>query len=180
MKRRTNRALALVLSASTLTFGAPRQREARPEADHPPTPAVARYGAGNLRSPFEPAPTTLAGTHPSSVQPDAERKQGPLEAFALDELHLVGTIATDGEASALVKDPGGTIHRLETGDYMGKHHGRLTLVREADIVLQETIRDGGGGWMRRTRVVAIDASDHADACPPSEPASACHEAAPLP
>ena len=118
--------------------------------------------ASNRRSPFESAPATLVGGQ-SAIQPDAKRRRGPLEAHPLSELRMVGTIAADGENHALVEAPDGTIHRMTKGDYLGKDDGRIASVGDSDIALVETVRDGGGGWMRRTRLlpIATDAATNA-------------------
>ena len=129
------------------------QRTSAPVGAAPPV-ELAFDGAGNRRSPFESAPATLSGGQ-SATQPDAKRRRGPLEAYPLSELRMVGTIAADGENHALVEAPDGTVHRMTKGDYLGKDDGRIASVGDSDVALVETVRDGGGGWMRRTRLLPI-------------------------
>ena len=122
--------------------------------DQPQEPALPlAYRSADRRSPFEPAGVAVGGG--LAVQPDFERAQAPLERFALRELRMVGTLTGRGAVRALIRDPHGRIHALRTGDYLGMDHGRIDAVRAAGLDLIEMVRDGNGGWMQRTRVLAL-------------------------
>lgn len=123
-------------------------------AETPPEPF--HYRAANRRSPFVSAPSALeAGGDRTASGPDARRAKQPLEQFPLRRLRMVGTLTGRGATYALVRDPAGEMHRLAAGDYLGPDHGRITTVAEDGIDLVEIVRDGAGGWMRRSRSLAL-------------------------
>ncbi len=106
--------------------------EAPPE---PPRYEAATYDAFDLRDPFaaprkEPAP-----------RPDAQRR-GPLEAYSLETLRMVGTVRKDGTMLALVKAPDGLVHQVRPGNRMGLNFGRITAVTETAITLVELVPEG--------------------------------------
>jgi type IV pilus assembly protein PilP len=100
----------------------------------PPEPVA--YSAGALRDPFDPA---VAVPAPAPREP---RELGPLEAYGLDTLRMVGTIRADGERVALVRTPDGKLHHVRAGDRLGHHEGRVTRIAEAEIVLVESVAEG--------------------------------------
>ena len=120
-------------------------------------PAPAAYRAAHRRSPFQPA---VAAKHATAetAGPDFGRSKALLESFALDELHMVGTLAGRGTTRALVRDPQGRVHALRTGDYLGMDHGRIQAVRATGVDLVEIVRNGSGGWTQRARVLALRTS----------------------
>lgn len=119
-------------------------------------PEVPRYDAvpyreGNRRSPFRPA---LPEPEPQvalngELAPDHNRRREPLEAYALEDLALVGLLSIRGEAYALVRSPEGEVHRLRAGSYLGNNHGRIEEVSQRSIRLVELVATGGGGWVER-------------------------------
>ncbi len=56
---------------------------------------------------------------------------------------------------ALVRDAQGGVHRVKPGDYMGTDHGQVQDVSDTGIDLKEIVPDGTGGWVERTRTVAL-------------------------
>ncbi|WP_163558062.1 pilus assembly protein PilP [Halomonas sp. NO4] len=126
-------------------------------------PAVPRYEAtpyreADRRSPFRPqrpeSDPTAAGE--DQLAPDPERPREPLEAYALEELVLVGVLTVSGERSALVRAPGGQVHRLRVGNYLGGNHGRIVAITPASVQLVELVPTGGGGWVERTTRLSLD------------------------
>ncbi|MEM7001831.1 MAG: pilus assembly protein PilP [Pseudomonadota bacterium] len=125
----------------------------------PPIKTVApfSYQVGNLRSPFEP-PIVVRKVDRASgpqVTPDFNRVKQYLEQFAISQLSMVGTLAQFNQNFALVRDTEGGVHRVQTGDYLGRDHGRVLTVDEASIDLIEIVPDGSGGWVERARTVAL-------------------------
>ena len=116
----------------------------RPQA-HPPPFA---YRSAHLRSPF--APQIKGETRPAADDP-----QGPLAGVPLDQLRLLGTLAGRGARFALLKHPGGTVHRLAVGDALGSDGGRIDAVEESSVRLVEVVRDGAGGWRRRVQTLTM-------------------------
>ena len=137
-------------------------REATPtsaaKAPAPPARlASPGYRAADKRSPFAPA-ETLSNTPDGAGAPERNRAKEPLESYSLDQLRMVGTLATEDAVFALVRDPAGATRRVALGDYLGMNHGRVVAVREADIGLVETVRDGAGGWMQRLGSLPLEQS----------------------
>ncbi len=127
----------------------------------PTYPAADRftYTALALRSPFEP-PIVLTGDEKISgtavSAPDQKRKKEPLELFNYTALSMVGTLAKEGRVWALISDEDGRVHRVKTGNYIGKNFGVITAVNDFDIEIMETVPDGKSGWINRPRTMAMD------------------------
>lgn len=102
------------------------------------------YQAAHLRSPFH-RPQTIKLPGP---RPDLQRPKGELETFPLDALTMVGTITQDHRRWALIRTPNGIVHSVTTGDYLGRHFGRITGVMANKINLVESVQVGGQ-WQRR-------------------------------
>jgi type IV pilus assembly protein PilP len=118
------------------------------------------YAANDLRDPFtEPSFSTQQATtitvSNNGIKPDFERPSEPLEEFPLDSLRMVGTLEQNDASWALINDTDGTIHRVQTGNYAGQNHGKITRVTEFEVELTEIIPDGIGGWMERQATIAI-------------------------
>ena len=119
------------------------------------------YAASDLRDPFsEPVfshtPTgPIAGPEGTGIKPDFERPREPLEEYPLDSLRMVGTLEQHEDAWALILDTDDTIHRIQTGNYVGQNHGKIIRVSEFEVELREVIPDGLGGWMERQASIAI-------------------------
>jgi type IV pilus assembly protein PilP len=124
------------------------------------------YKGASMREPFiallpevqlseEELSAELAG---NGLQPDNEREKSYLESFPIDELRMVGTITgrEDSRLWALVRDSNAEIHRVAEGDYMGLDFGEITLLNEHGIQLVEIVKNGRGGWMKRSRSIALD------------------------
>ncbi|HKJ94454.1 MAG TPA: pilus assembly protein PilP [Gammaproteobacteria bacterium] len=112
------------------------------------------------RNPF----TTLSFAEPqkekqggaaTGPKPDPTRPHEVLEGFQLDALSYVGTLQRNGHLWGLVRDPGGTIHRIQTGNYMGENYGRITGISPTKITLRELIPNPQGGWMKRKASLAL-------------------------
>lgn len=124
------------------------------------------YKGASMREPFiallpeiqlteEELSAELAG---NGLQPDNEREKSYLESFPLDELRMVGTITgrDTGQLWALVRDSNAEIHRVTEGEYMGLDFGEIKLLNEHGIQLIEIVKNGRGGWMKRSRSIALD------------------------
>jgi type IV pilus assembly protein PilP len=75
--------------------------------------------------------------------------------FALDSLKMVGTVGVGSKMEVLVKDPGGVIHRVHVGEYMGQNYGHITAISEDHVDLVELVSNGNGGWMERSASIAL-------------------------
>jgi type IV pilus assembly protein PilP len=100
-----------------------------------PLPEVKRhetavYSGAELRSPFAPGP------QPKDARSEGTRPQY-LEQFQLNDLRMVGTLRLAGTLYGLVRDPGGKVHRVGIGDYMGTRQSRVTEITTTRISLAE-------------------------------------------
>lgn len=158
-------AIALVLSGCTRGMSDLRdwvtQEKAKKGAPIDPLPVIKtfetfKYEDQDKRDPFSPSVAEMQTTASSGPRPDANRPQQPLERFALDSLKMVGTLGAGSGMEVLVKDPGGVIHRVHVGEYMGQNYGHVTAISESSIDLVELVSNGNGGWMERPASIALD------------------------
>jgi type IV pilus assembly protein PilP len=116
------------------------------------------YSAASMRSPFDVpvmAEINVGHAPATQVQPDFNRTPQPLESFALSNLNMVGMITRSRAIIALVQDENGVVHRVGTGQYLGRNHGRVRRVSEDEIELIEIVPSGDGGWVERPRALTI-------------------------
>jgi type IV pilus assembly protein PilP len=156
-------AIALVLGGCTRGMSDLRdwvaQEKAKKGMPIPPLPVIKtfetfKYTDQDLRDPFSPS---LAESQPadSGPRPDQNRAKQPLEMFALDSLKMVGTLGSGPATEALIKDPGGVIHRVHINEYMGQNYGRVTAIDADHIDLVELVSNGNGGWMERPASISL-------------------------
>lgn len=110
------------------------------------------YSVSSYRAPFDKPATAQeqeVATTNNGPTPDVQRRKEPLEFFPLDALLMVGTLEQKGEVWGLVKDPEGTIHRVQPGNHMGQNFGEIISIGEDSIDLMEIIPDGLGAWIER-------------------------------
>jgi type IV pilus assembly protein PilP len=155
---------ALVLSGCTRGTSDLRdwiaQEKAKKGAPITPLPVIKtfetfKYNDQDKRDPFSPSPTELEPTGGNGPRPDANRSREPLETFSLDSLKMVGTVGTGAGTEVLIKDPGGVIHRIHRGEYMGQNYGHVIAISDDHIDLVELVSNGNGGWMERPASVAL-------------------------
>lgn len=117
------------------------------------------YARDGLKDPFldtlEEQRTNVAVGGEEGPRPDLNRRKEALEAYPLDALRMVGTLARGGSVWALIQAPDQTISRIGVGNYLGENYGRVTQVGATDVQLMELIPNGTGGWMERQASVAI-------------------------
>jgi type IV pilus assembly protein PilP len=143
--------------------------QARPATPIPPIPPVRTYTpyiyeglAG--RDPFRTSTSEGAdqvaqeGSGAAGPRPDLQRPREYLERFELDTLTMVGTFSRESADWALIQDPDGVIHRVSVGNYMGKNHGKVSVVANKEVQLSEFIADGVGGWLVRDASIALEES----------------------
>ncbi|MGO2132106.1 MAG: pilus assembly protein PilP [Halomonas sp.] len=114
------------------------------------------YLFDDRRSPFVTpgTPPEVAATEHFDMTPNDGRSAEPLEAFALDELRLVGTLTFNGRTSALVRDPAGKVHQLSIGSRMGADFGRITGITASAVQLVETV-PASSGWIERASTLVL-------------------------
>ncbi|MGK2927623.1 MAG: pilus assembly protein PilP [Lysobacterales bacterium] len=137
----------------------------RPATPIPPIPAVRTYTPYKYegltgRDPFrqstsEGADQVVSGGPAKGPRPDLQRPREYLERFELDTLDMVGTFAKESSEWALVRDPDGVVHRVAVGNYLGKNHGKVSMISNDELQLSEFIADGVGGWLVRDASIAL-------------------------
>ncbi len=115
------------------------------------------YEAAGRRSPFEPAVpgTGVARQAIAGPGPDPDRKRDFLEHYSLDALRMVGSVRSGAGLFGLMRTPEGLVHRLATGDYLGRNHGQVVGISEREVRLVELVADGNGGFLERPAAVAL-------------------------
>lgn len=116
------------------------------------------YSSFQIKSPFVPSSIAnelrvMAGKR---VYPNLSREEQPLEAYALEELFMKGTMRNAaGNIIALIRTPDGEIERIQKGSYMGKNHGRVVAINPSQIELIEIVPDGQDGYIERPRTLIL-------------------------
>ena len=116
------------------------------------------YAAYDLTDPFvarKPAAAPSTSRVSNDPRLDPNRRKGPLEAFPLENLKMVGTLQQKKDVFALIKSPDNNLHRVKTGDFMGQNFGRITDINESTVKLKELIQDGGNEWKEEERVLML-------------------------
>lgn len=115
---------------------------------------VALCVAGEVRhNPF--APVQASVVIDPSLQPLSERQKGPLENFALKDLHYVGHMQDHQRTWGLVQDKAGRVHRVGVGDYVGLHHGKVSSISDQYIRLDELVA-AKGGYTKRVSLLELN------------------------
>ena len=133
--------------------------KARPGGRIEPLPQIKpyeafAYAAEDIRSPFEPdRPDTPAAM--SGPKPIEDRNKEYLEQFPLDTLNMVGTLDREGTTFGLVQTQDGMVHRVIAGNYVGQNDGRIVVISDASIRLEELVPDGIGGFYKRSAEIGL-------------------------
>ena len=118
------------------------------------------YDALDVRDLFRPqtdltSSPVMAESEYNGPRPEASRRREPLEGYPVDALKMVGLLQQQSQTWGLVRDPDGTIHRVQPGNYAGQNHGRITQVSETKIDIVELVPDGLSGWVNRDAQLAM-------------------------
>lgn len=138
--------------------------QAKPAGPIDPVPTFRPYEAFSysamlLRSPFDRPVVELQQLRRlarGKVEPDFNREPEHLENYSVSALSMVGTIEKDGQLWGLVADNVGGVHRIKQGNYLGRNHGRVVAVNQAQIEFIEIVSDGLKGWVERPRSLRIE------------------------
>jgi len=118
------------------------------------------YDAQDIRDPFRPqtdlnSSPVAAENEYAGPRPEATRRREPLESYPVDALKMVGLLQQKTQTWGLVRDPDGTIHRVQPGNYAGQNHGKIVQVSETKIAIVELVPDGLSGWVNRDAQLAM-------------------------
>jgi type IV pilus assembly protein PilP len=117
------------------------------------------YSATTLRSPFD-RPIEVREIAQlqaiAAIKPDENRSREFLEQYTFDSLKMVGTLERDDIHWTLIKDPDGGVHRVKTGNYLGRSHGKIVDMADTYISVVEIVSDGTpDGWVERPRTIKL-------------------------
>lgn len=139
--------------------------KARPKGTIQPLPEIKViepfiFNPDGLRDPFRPVKRieerqsfdmfSFTGIHP-----DISRRKEELEAYSLDTLRMVGTLAMDNELWALIMARDRTIHRVRKGHHMGRNYGEIIRILDDGIELMEIVADKQGAWREKQASIAL-------------------------
>jgi type IV pilus assembly protein PilP len=134
-----------------------------PRGRIPPLPEVKpyepfEYSAFDLLDPF--LPRKIAAGKPTKrptddPRLDPNRRKGPLEAFPLENLKMVGTLQQKRENFALILTPDKNLYRVKSGDFMGQNFGRIVEISETTIKIKELVQDSGNDWKEEDRTMLL-------------------------
>ncbi len=116
------------------------------------------YNAFDLPDPFKPRKIEPAKSG-SKLAPDLTRRKEPLEAYPLESLAMVGTLARDKTVFALVRTPEKDVYQVRPGNHMGQDFGVIVAIGDAEIKVKELVQDGGGDWTERTSTLQLQQSE---------------------
>jgi type IV pilus assembly protein PilP len=134
-----------------------------PRGRIPPLPEVKpyepfEYAAFDLTDPFVPRKIAAGkplGRKPDDPRLDPNRRKGPLEAFPLENLKMVGTLQQKRENFALILTPDKNLYRVKSGDFMGQNFGRIVEISETTIKIKELVQDSGSDWKEEDRTMLL-------------------------
>jgi type IV pilus assembly protein PilP len=87
---------------------------------------------------------------PSSLlSAEMNRRKEPLEAYPIDSMAMVGSVARQGKPFALLRVDN-LLYQVKVGDYLGQNYGRITRMSETEVVLREVVQDASGEWIERS------------------------------
>lgn len=131
--------------------------KAKPQKGIKPLPEIKTvatfvFDPEGLRNPFLPSVShgkPVEAKVYSGIKPNFVRHREELESYSLDSLRMVGTVDMSSGLWGLIRASDGTIHRVKTGNYMGKNHGKIFRILEDGIEMVEIVGDGPESWRER-------------------------------
>lgn len=111
------------------------------------------YAVAESVEPFSAQKLTVAlkqeARQPSSLlATELNRRREPLEAYPLDSMSMVGSVARNGRQFALLRVDN-LLYQVKVGDYLGQNYGRITKITETEVALREIVQDAAGEWIER-------------------------------
>ena len=139
-----------------------QRREAKPNVTplQPPTKFNPEpYTMAQAVEPFSAQKLSVAlkqeARQPNSVlAAELNRRKEPLEAYPLDSMSMVGSVAKQGQPFALLRVDN-LLYQVKVGDYLGQNYGRITGIAETAISLREVVQDAAGEWTERPATLQL-------------------------
>jgi type IV pilus assembly protein PilP len=117
------------------------------------------YSAAGGVEPFSSQKLTVAlkqeARQPNSLlSAELNRRKEALEAYPLDSMSMVGSLAKQGQPYALLKVDN-LLYQVKVGDYLGQNYGRILSIGETQIALREIVQDAAGEWIERPATLQL-------------------------
>lgn len=111
------------------------------------------YGSAQAVEPFSTQKLSVAlkqeARQPNSLlAAELNRRKEPLEAYPLDSMSMVGSVAKGSQPFALLRVDN-LLYQVKLGDYLGQNFGRVTRIAETELKLREIVQDAAGEWIER-------------------------------
>ena len=92
---------------------------------------------------------------PSSLYAgEVNRRKEPLEAYPLDSMAMVGSVARGGRPTALLRVEN-LPYQVKVGDYLGQNFGKVVAITETEVKLREVVQDSAGEWIERPAALQL-------------------------
>lgn len=98
--------------------------------------------------------TTQSTTSAALLAPELARRKEALEAYPLDTMAMVGSLAKQGQPVALVRVDN-LLYQVRPGNYLGQNYGRIVKVSENEVVVREIVQDAAGEWIERPATLQL-------------------------
>lgn len=139
-----------------------QRREVKPSVSplSPPKKFEAQpYSSAQAVDPFSNQKLTVAlkmeARQPNSMLgAELSRRKEPLEAYPLDSMTMVGSVAKQARPFALLRVDN-LLYQVKPGDYLGQNYGRITKITETQIELREIVQDAAGEWIERASTLQL-------------------------
>jgi len=139
-----------------------QKREVRPSVQPLAAPKKfdpVPYANAQQVDPFSTQKLTVAlkqeAKQPNSLlAAEMNRRKEPLEAFPLDAMAMVGSVARGGVPFALLKVDN-LLYQVKAGDYVGQNYGRIMRISETEVTLREVVQDAAGEWTERNATLQL-------------------------
>lgn len=120
-----------------------------------------QYESESALPPFSPekllsalSSESASGAGSALVRAELERRKEPLELIPLDSMSMVGLMDRGGRKVALVRVDK-MLYQVGVGQYLGQNFGRVTDIREHEVMLREIVQDPAGDWVERQATLQL-------------------------
>jgi type IV pilus assembly protein PilP len=90
----------------------------------------------------------------SMLASELNRRKEPLEAYPLDSMSMVGSVAKQAKPYALLRVDN-LLYQVKPGDHIGQNYGRINKITETQIELREIVQDAAGEWIERPATLQL-------------------------
>lgn len=105
------------------------------------------YQVSNKKNPFLGTnKMNVIGHKASSLTTEEGIKSihSPLKSSYINSIKMIGSLKSDNKAYALIESTEGTMHKVEVGDYLRSHDGRIHEITFSQVRVIEKIKEKNG------------------------------------